>query len=85
MKIPPEVMTRLIAGWMAEEVARLRLLATGLRGESLDVYADEADAIADGYQAWHLMPMELTTDEGDDAVVAELERRRHALTEAIYP
>lgn len=83
MDIPPEVKSRLIATWIADQVDLLRGLADRLRDDALDVWADEADAVADSWAAWQLIPADLMTDEEDVATGDELRRRSSALIRAI--
>lgn len=84
MDIPLKVRDRLLAGWVAEHVTWLRAIAEGLRDEALDHWAGEADALADCWVAWHLMPSELGTDKGDSATADELGRRFSTLMRAVF-
>jgi hypothetical protein len=61
MEIPPKVLARLIVEWLDDH--HHRDMADWLRDQALDVWAGEADAIADARQALYLMRECLTPEQ----------------------
>ena len=78
MKFPREVLNRLVVGWLDDGVDHYRRVADWLRDRSLDVWAREADAVADSSRALLLMHEDMTSEQVDAAIHEIPNGHRHS-------
>lgn len=83
MKFPREVLNRLVVGWLDDGVDHYRRVADWLRDRSLDVWAREADAVADSSRALLLMHEDMTSEQVD-AAIHEITERSSTFHQAAF-